>query len=680
MTSNGKSPGTLQGVWRAIGWTALLCASLAGGSAAAQQKPIDLPALGEATEPWQVDFFYENDTRVRGKDNTGTTVGLSKFRNTMQIEADKKLSGGWAFHSILRGTFDGVYRMNDEEFGNNAGGAITLQSTVPGARLPAAYGGTGVLGGGLVVDYDTVATVFGLTNNKFLNSSDLLARSPNRGLRVLGDRWHGIDGGVAFATPVRPCNTDGRGCKDFGGYGNKSRSELESPEFNSRLDFLREMYVRNTVQLDDGKALFLKFGKQQVVWGRTDLFRVLDVINPVDYSRNNIYDELQDIRIPMWIAQAEYRMGGGDILQERNLQVVWNFDKFRPNNLGQCGTANVILDAGCFFRGMKNLWDNGGTVANFANVAPGTMLATNFGPGQIGLDKVKLPGWSLENTQLGVKFEGVTNNGVAFSANALTYRSQLPSLHGGKRATNAFTGEFQNAWPYLISFDMAFPRVHLLGGSLDFFNETLGAAFRMEGAFTEGEEFANTLKPKLYSKNNVFRSVIGIDRPTFVPFISEKRTTLFSGQLFWQHIFDHQLKDTSLGRAGMPDFEDNVIATLLVKAFLMNDRLSPQVIFAHDFGARAAAMAPSVDWMFTDNLKLSIGGNFKLGSASKDKFDDCRACNPWGPFTAPQGDANPMAAYSRGLGGYEPLGRFRAGPIGAAFKEDEVFLTLRYKF
>jgi hypothetical protein len=24
------------------------------------------------------------------------------------------------------------------------------------------------------------------------------------------------------------------------------------------------------------------------VWGRTDLFRVLDVLNPVDYSRNNI--------------------------------------------------------------------------------------------------------------------------------------------------------------------------------------------------------------------------------------------------------------------------------------------------------------------------------------------------------------------------------------------------------
>jgi hypothetical protein len=92
------------------------------------------------------------------------------------------------------------------------------------------------------------------------------------------------------------------------------------------------------------------------------------------------------------------------------------------------------------------------------------------------------------------------------------------------------------------------------------------------------------------------------------------------------------------------------------------------------------AAAPSVEWLYSDNLKLTVGGNFKLGSTADDKFDDCRACNPWGPFTAPVGDTDPMTAYSRGLGGFEPLGRFRAGPIGAAFKEDEVFVTLRYKF
>ena len=68
----------------------------------------------------------------------------------------------------------------------------------------------------------------------------------------------------------------------------------------------------------------------------------------------------------MWMLTTDIRFVPTGVFDDFNAQIVWNFDKFRPNNLGQCGTPNVILDAGCFFRGMKNLWDNGGTVANFA--------------------------------------------------------------------------------------------------------------------------------------------------------------------------------------------------------------------------------------------------------------------------------------------------------------------------
>jgi len=640
-----------------------LCAAFAGSAWAD-----GLPSMGEDASPWQVDVTYENHTAHR------ENAGLSKFRNTLQAEFDKKAGDGWTIHGIMRGSWDGVYRMNSSEYGKDAGGSINMQSTTPGGYLTTPWG-TGPVTHTLVAGLGYP----GAAGNVFVDTYG--ANNPNAGLRVLGDRWHDINGGVAFAVPVRPCDIDSRGCRDFGGYGNQKLNELEMPEFNDRLDFMRELYAKKTFSLGDGKDLFVKVGKQQVVWGRTDLFRVLDVINPVDFSRNNIYDELSDIRIPMWIAQAEYRMGASDTMQDRNFQIVWNFDKFRANNLGQCGTPNVILDAGCFFRGMANLWDNGGTVSNFANVAPGTLLATNFGPGQIGLKDVHLPDWSLANTQLGMKYEGVTMDGLSFSLNALTYRSQLPSLHGGKRATNSFTGVYQNAWPYLISFDMEFPRVNLIGGSMDFQVPAANAAVRVEAAFTDGEEFSNTAREQLYSKNNVFRSVIGIDRPTFIPFISETSATLISGQLFYQHIFNHEWQQAQYGPAGMPDWENNFIGTLLIKAFLRNNTVSPQIILAHDFRAQATAIAPQIEWNFSNDLKLTFGANYKLAEGrDRWNFDDCRACNPFAPFTAPNGDGDPMTAYSRGFGGMEPLGRFRAGPIGAAFKENDLFVKLNYKF
>lgn len=638
----------------------LAMASLAGAD--------ELPGLGENDSGWQVDVTYDNHT-VRRQD-----VGLAKFRNTLQAEFDKKVGDGWTMHGILRGSWDGVYRMNSDEYGKNAGGAINMQSSLPdGSKFLTPWGTS-------PVNYTAVANA-GLTSNTFVDTYG--ANNQNVGLRALGDRWHDLNGGVSFGVPVRPCDYDSRGCRDFGGYGDKKLSELEAPEFNDRLDFIRELYVKKTFGLSDGNDLFLKIGKQQVVWGRTDLFRVLDVINPVDYSRNNIYDELSDIRIPMWMVQAEYRMGASESMQDRNFQIVWNFDKFRPNNLGQCGTPNVILDAGCFFRGMANLWDNGGTVSNFAQPAPvlGLNLATNFGPGVIGLRNVELPSWSFDNTQLGAKFEGVTKDGLSFSLNALTYRSQLPSLHGGKGATNGFTGQYQASNPYLIAFDMVFPRVNLIGGSMDFQLPAAGAAVRVEGAFTDGEEFSNTKRSELYSKNNVFRSVIGIDRPTFIPFISETSATLISGQLFWQHIFQHEWEQGALGPVGMPDWKDSFIGTLLMKAFLKNGTVSPQIIMAYDFRAQAAAVAPQVEWNFSNDLKLTFGLNYKFESGQDNwNFDDCRACNPFAPFTSGGYPGDPMQAYSRGLGGIEPLGSFRAGPIGTAFKEDDIYFRLTYKF
>lgn len=717
--------GIREGQRRLLGVAALSLAATVGSTGLRAEAQIP-STIDVQDDPWKVDVFYENDTRARGKDATGKTVGLSKFRNTLQVEADKKLGDGWSFRGIFRGSYDGVYRLNKDQFGDDAGsrGASEVRlhnSAGPvAAGLPGVHQGTTVpFGGGVgYTVVDAIQAGAGLPDlggpaggpgiNRFVdpNYADLNAPpaqyGSGAGLRVLGDAWHNTNrGGIAFAVPVRPCDTDKRGCADFGGYGNQKRHELESPEFNDRWDFLREAYVRKTFNLSDGSNFFVKLGKQQVVWGRTDLFRVLDVINPVDYSRNNIYDELQDIRIPMWIAQGEWRMGPSENMQERNLSVVWNFDQFRANNLGQCGSPNVMLDAGCFFRGMKSLWDNGGTVANFASFVPpgtpgnlsGPWLATNFGAEQIGIRKVHLPDWSLSNTQLGVKFEGVTQDGLSFSLNALHYRSQLPSLRAiNTAAVNPFTGASGNSSPFsgpaqgarsahLIAFDMHFPRVNLIGGSMDFQSETLGAAFRLEGALTSGEEFVNTAKPRLYSRNRVLRTVIGIDRPTFIPFISTSTATLISAQIFHQHIFDHEEYSGLGGKVGMPDWKDNTIATLLIKGNLHNGRVSPQIIMARDFKARAWVASPSVEWSVTDNLKFTFGANIKGkdGSASRRwAWDDCRSCNPYSPYTNYAGQG--FDSGSAGLAGMEPLGRFRAGPIGAAWKENEIFFTMRYKF
>lgn len=74
---------------------------------------------------------------------------------------------------------------------------------------------------------------------------------------------------------------------------------------------LRELYLDTGI----GSA-FLRLGKQQVVWGQADGLRVLDVVNPLDF-REWILGDLEDRRIPLWMANVEVPMGA------LTLQFLW---------------------------------------------------------------------------------------------------------------------------------------------------------------------------------------------------------------------------------------------------------------------------------------------------------------------------------------------------------------------
>jgi len=632
------------------------------------------PPVSAQDEEWDTAGFVENATFYRDG------PGISKSRNTGQFEFSKDFGkrmgmSNFRVSGTLRATYDAVYDWNDDEFGDDAGGARSFQNA-GSTNAQIINGGNGDSPWGQSILGTGAGPGFGFD----------LARNPNDGLKVLGEDFHSPQGGVTIGVPVRPCDEDSRGC-GLDDYMDFDKNDLRFPEFNDQLDFIRELYVEGSIPTGETSELFMRVGKQQVVWGRTDLFRVLDIINPVDYSRQNIYDELEDIRIPQWIATAEYRWGATSLFEDLNVQLVWNFDEFRPNDLGQGGTPYAILDAGSFFRSMNNCWENGCTVSNFvpaqALIAGGAplpdqddpgLVAADFGPGVIGIRDVDIPNWSLDNTQGGIKVEGVYNS-VGFSLNYYHYIQQLPVLRGGIPAQNPFTGEVDQ-WDYLIAFDIAFPEVDLFGGSLDFYIDPIKTVFRVEATYTTGEEFANTLDPKLYSDSDMFRWVLGVDRNTFIPILNKNRAFLISGQIFGEHMLDHELERRPLGDAGIPNWDDNYTATLLIKGWYKSDTISPQIITAWDYEAKAGTFAPSVDWLISDNWRLIVGANIKFGDDMGDqKFDDCRSCNPFPGFTGP-----PTQVGSLGLSGIEPLSRFRSGPLGSASQEDEFQVTLRYRF
>ena len=97
---------------------------------------------------------------------------------------------------------------------------------------------------------------------------------------------------------------------------NEYRFELSRRMFVGNYDELelRELYWDSYVG-----SVFLRLGKQQIVWGQADGLRVLDIVNPFNF-REFILPKIEDRRIPLWTAMVEVPINAVTV------QLLWIFD------------------------------------------------------------------------------------------------------------------------------------------------------------------------------------------------------------------------------------------------------------------------------------------------------------------------------------------------------------------
>ncbi len=90
-----------------------------------------------------------------------------------------------------------------------------------------------------------------------------------------------------------------------GFFDTEGSGRFEANESYTQRDGLREAYVDTEVN-----DYSIRFGKQQVVWGTADGMKLLDAINPTDYTEM-AQNQMEDSRIPVWMLNAETDTTGG---------------------------------------------------------------------------------------------------------------------------------------------------------------------------------------------------------------------------------------------------------------------------------------------------------------------------------------------------------------------------------
>jgi len=126
--------------------------------------------------------------------------------------------------------------------------------------------------------------------------------------------------------------------------------------------FLKEAYI--DIELLDS-SLWLRLGKQSIVWGKTELFRTTDQFNPQDLALATL-PSLEESRIALWAARAVYSLWSVGPLEDVRIELAANLDVFEGADFGQCGepyTVNAAcnLRAGLFAHGISGFGLAGAT-------------------------------------------------------------------------------------------------------------------------------------------------------------------------------------------------------------------------------------------------------------------------------------------------------------------------------
>jgi hypothetical protein len=115
---------------------------------------------------------------------------------------------------------------------------------------------------------------------------------------------------------------------------------------------LKEAYLE-TALFDN--RLWMRLGLQQIVWGKTELFRNTDQFNPQDLALSTI-PSLEESRIGVLAARFIYSLYDVGPLEDVRLEFALNVDDMQPADLGVCGepyAANSVceLSAATFSHG-----------------------------------------------------------------------------------------------------------------------------------------------------------------------------------------------------------------------------------------------------------------------------------------------------------------------------------------
>jgi hypothetical protein len=361
--------------------------------------------------------------------------------------------------------------------------------------------------------------------------------------------------------------------------------------------------------------LWLRLGKQQIVWGETPALRLLDVVNPLDLSWHFFFEpsseEFDNIRIPLWFLRGTYAVHNPWV-DDFNIELIVNPGDVVPTLLPKQGSPYNVVPT---FVTVNDEVRRGRTIF-------GGRLKGKIGEFSLTLAAVSKP----------------NDDAIPLSDKSAkcTFTVPFPPFFPISVPGTACDSKFGIPLPGAPGFfpTMRFinkgvhPRVNIVGGSFNTFSSALGAVFTGEVTFTPDQVYQETPPPSSgvtgKERRATWKMALGVNRPTtIIP--GQDPTTILSLTFFETIVEGDNSKIRFLT-------ENKVSKTTETLAFLVSQPFYRKQLYfdflaVHDFDD-ASWFQPLIRYIHGDHWRFDVAGNFFTGSEKRDgRFGSLKFAN-----------------------------------------------------
>lgn len=415
-------------------------------------------------------------------------------------------------------------------------------------------------------------------------------------------------------------------------FSNRNKSSVDLMDDVYDKEELRELWWQTSVT----DSTTLKLGKQQVVWGETDFFQSMDVVQGYDFRwRSFLEPENEELRKPLWMANLTQRFDSLD----GSLQLI-----YIP------GRMNAADQRGNSYDVEGGRWANNPNKGLSFEAAPfGADVPYNYDHKDANMDdgsyglrwKSMLGEWEYS---LGW-FHGPSQNPV-INPNPNNPLG-VGDATSGQKFLGAYKGEY-NSDPNSTVGELIFPYIDVFGITANRYLESIDSVFSTELSYIPnspynvgvdaGEAGGCAFFPGFCGimEKDVVKSMVRLDKQLALqPYLGTSRPSFFSLQVFNTWITDYDRDDEVVNTAGFSGRtkEYSTLVTAILSTNYDSDRINPTLALGGDLTYGGGFVIPSVEFAYGDNWRVRVEADLFFHDESQDRtLRDFNNTNLFGYF------------------------------------------------